>query len=42
MAVITYWMVGLDPEPDKFFIYVATLIMVANCAQALGMYFYYD
>ncbi|KAL6044325.1 putative ATP-dependent permease ADP1 [Balamuthia mandrillaris] len=34
---IVYWMVGLQAEADKFFIYLATVIIITNIAQTKGL-----
>lgn len=36
-SVITYWMVGLRADADRFFIYMACLIVVTLAAQSLGL-----
>ncbi|KAL6069457.1 ATP-binding cassette sub- G member 2 [Balamuthia mandrillaris] len=36
-CLITYWMVGLDADVEKFFIFLACVVLVAQVAQSLGL-----
>jgi len=36
-ATITYWMIGFNHNAGHFFIWVIILLILANCAQGLGM-----
>eukprot|EP01087_Luapelamoeba_hula_P000440 TRINITY_DN1032_c0_g1_i1.p1 TRINITY_DN1032_c0_g1~~TRINITY_DN1032_c0_g1_i1.p1 ORF type:complete len:776 (-),score=126.55 TRINITY_DN1032_c0_g1_i1:171-2498(-) len=36
-SLIMYWMVGLDSEAKKFFIFMAVLIVMSNVAQSFGL-----
>jgi len=36
-TVITYWVVGLDTEFQKFLIFLAAIILVANIGQSIGL-----
>ncbi|KAL9647271.1 hypothetical protein ABK040_012622 [Willaertia magna] len=36
-SVITYWMVGLNPAVDRFFMFLLIVSVLCLCAQSLGM-----
>jgi hypothetical protein len=36
---ICYWMAGLNPQPDRFFISLVILVLVLYCAQWFGYAF---